>query len=124
MDKVIGIDLGTTNSCVSIHEGKGPVVIPNRGGYQTTPSIVAFAESGKRLIGHIAKRQGVTNAANTIHGIKRLVGRRFSSDEVQTTQEPRGQESLRSTGPALADSAANPRSRRRPPRNLRSSILI
>ena len=74
MDKVIGIDLGTTNSCVAVVESKGPVVIPNRGGYQTTPSIVAFAENGKRLVGHIAKRQAVTNATNTIFGVKRLVG--------------------------------------------------
>ena len=87
MDKVIGIDLGTTNSCVAVFENKGPVVIPNRGGYQTTPSIVAFAENGKRLVGHIAKRQAVTNAGNTIFGAKRLVGRRFASPEVQQTME-------------------------------------
>ena len=87
MDKVIGIDLGTTNSCVAVFESKGPVVIPNRGGYQTTPSIVAFAENGKRLVGHIAKRQAVTNAVNTIYAGKRLVGRRFSSPEVQKTRE-------------------------------------
>jgi molecular chaperone DnaK len=85
MDKVIGIDLGTTNSCVAVEGDSGPVVIPNRGGYQTTPSIVAFAENGKRLVGHIAKRQAVTNAVNTIYGCKRLVGRRFSSVEVQKT---------------------------------------
>jgi len=85
MEKVIGIDLGTTNSCVAIFESKGPVVIPNRGGYQTTPSIVAFAENGKRLVGHIAKRQAVTNAANTLFGVKRLIGRRFSSPEVSRT---------------------------------------
>ncbi|MCP4870098.1 MAG: molecular chaperone DnaK [Proteobacteria bacterium] len=85
MDKVIGIDLGTTNSCVAVFESKGPVVIPNRGGYQTTPSIVAFAENGKRLVGHIAKRQAVTNATNTIFGVKRLVGRRFQSPEVTKT---------------------------------------
>ena len=87
MDKVIGIDLGTTNSCVAVFESKGPVVIPNRGGYQTTPSIVAFAENGKRLVGHIAKRQAVTNAVNTIYAGKRLVGRRFNSPEVQKTRE-------------------------------------
>ena len=85
MEKVIGIDLGTTNSCVAVYENKGPVVIPNRGGYQTTPSIVAFAENGKRLVGHIAKRQAVTNAANTLYGAKRLIGRRFSSPEVVRT---------------------------------------
>jgi len=82
MEKVIGIDLGTTNSCVAVNEGKGAVVVPNRGGYQTTPSIVAFAENGKRLVGHIAKRQAVTNATNTVFGAKRLIGRRFDSEEV------------------------------------------
>ncbi|MCO4772392.1 MAG: Hsp70 family protein, partial [Deltaproteobacteria bacterium] len=87
MEKVIGIDLGTTNSCVAIFESKGPVVIPNRGGYQTTPSIVAFAENGKRLVGHIAKRQAVTNAGNTLYGVKRLIGRRFASPEVARTLE-------------------------------------
>ena len=87
MDKVIGIDLGTTNSCVAVYDGSGPSVIPNRGGYQTTPSIIAFAENGKRLVGHIAKRQAVTNAANTVYGCKRLLGRRFSSPEVQKTLE-------------------------------------
>ena len=87
MEKVIGIDLGTTNSCVAIFESKGPVVIPNRGGYQTTPSIVAFAENGKRLVGHIAKRQAVTNATNTLFGVKRLIGRRFASPEVVRTMD-------------------------------------
>jgi len=85
MEKVIGIDLGTTNSCVSVVEGKGAVVVPNRGGYQTTPSIVAFAENGKRLVGHIAKRQAVTNAANTVFNVKRLIGRRYDSEEVAKT---------------------------------------
>ncbi|MBJ94914.1 MAG: molecular chaperone DnaK [Rickettsiales bacterium] len=85
MEKVIGIDLGTTNSCVAVCEGKGPVVVPNRGGYQTTPSIVAFADNGKRLVGHIAKRQAVTNAPNTVFGAKRLIGRRFESEEVAKT---------------------------------------
>ena len=87
MDKVIGIDLGTTNSCVAVFEDNGPVVIPNRGGYQTTPSIVAFAENGKRLVGHIAKRQAVTNAVNTVAGVKRLIGRTYGSPEVQRTIE-------------------------------------
>lgn len=87
MEKVIGIDLGTTNSCVAVFENKGPVVIPNRGGYQTTPSIVAFAENGKRLVGHIAKRQAVTNSANTVFGAKRLIGRRFQTPEVAHTRE-------------------------------------
>ncbi len=78
MEKVIGIDLGTTNSCVAIFESKGPVVIPNRGGYQTTPSIVAFAENGKRLVGHIAKRPAVTHSTNTLFFGKRLICLPFS----------------------------------------------
>jgi len=87
MDRVIGIDLGTTNSCVAVCEDGEPRVIPNRGGYPTTPSIVAVTEAGKRLVGHIAKRQAVTNSANTIFAAKRLIGRPFKSDEVARTQE-------------------------------------
>ena len=87
MEKVIGIDLGTTNSCVAVFEHGKPVVIPNKSGYKTTPSIVAVTESGKRLVGHIAKRQAVTNAANTVFAAKRLIGRPFDSPEVRRTQE-------------------------------------
>ncbi len=79
MDNVVGIDLGTTNTCVAIVEDGVPTVIPNKGGYKTTPSIVAISESGKRLVGHIAKRQAVTNAANTVYAAKRLIGRRWDS---------------------------------------------
>ena len=82
MPKVIGIDLGTTNSCVAIVEGGEPVVIPNQEGSRTTPSIVAITESSERLVGQIAKRQAVTNPENTIFAIKRLIGRKFNSDEV------------------------------------------
>src|SRR5579864_3967668 len=78
-DKVIGIDLGTTNSCVAIVENGTPVVIPNRGGYKTTPSMVAITESGKRLVGHIAKRQAITNAEHTVYAAKRLIGRKWNS---------------------------------------------
>jgi len=84
MDKVIGIDLGTTNSCVAIVDGGTPTVIPNRGGYRTTPSIIALGETGKRLVGHIAKRQAVTNAENTAYSVKRLIGRRFDSPQART----------------------------------------
>jgi molecular chaperone DnaK len=87
MEKVIGIDLGTTNSCVAIFENGRPVVIPNKGGYKTTPSIVAIAENGKRLVGHIAKRQAVTNAENTVFAAKRLIGRPFDAPEVRRTLE-------------------------------------
>ncbi len=83
MAKVIGIDLGTTNSCVAIMEGGEPVVIPNSEGSRTTPSVVAFTESGERLVGQIAKRQSITNPENTIFSIKRLMGRKYDSTEVK-----------------------------------------
>ncbi len=84
-EKVIGIDLGTTNSCVAIVEDGTPVVIPNRGGYKTTPSMVAIAENGKRLVGHIAKRQAITNAENTVFAAKRLIGRKWGSAAVRSS---------------------------------------
>jgi len=83
MAKVIGIDLGTTNSCVAIMEHGEPVVIPNSEGSRTTPSVVAITESGERLVGQIAKRQSITNPDNTIFSIKRLIGRKFDTTEVQ-----------------------------------------
>ncbi|MDR3002234.1 MAG: molecular chaperone DnaK [Fibromonadaceae bacterium] len=76
MGKIIGIDLGTTNSCVSVMEGGKPVVIANAEGFRTTPSIIAFGKSGERLVGHVAKRQAITNAEKTIYSIKRFMGRR------------------------------------------------
>jgi molecular chaperone DnaK len=82
MSKVIGIDLGTTNSCVAVMEGKTPKVIPNAEGMNTTPSIVAFTEAGERLVGQAAKRQSVTNPMNTLYAIKRLIGRRFEDPMV------------------------------------------
>ncbi|MFA5074235.1 MAG: molecular chaperone DnaK [Nitrospirota bacterium] len=82
MAKVIGIDLGTTNSCVAIMEHGEPVVIPNSEGSRTTPSVVAITESGERLVGQIAKRQAITNPDNTIFSIKRLIGRKYESNEV------------------------------------------
>lgn len=84
MAKTVGIDLGTTNSCVSVMEGGKPVVIPNNEGARTTPSMVGFTDSGDRLVGQVAKRQAVTNPANTLFGIKRFIGRRFDSEEVST----------------------------------------
>src|SRR5215216_5535054 len=80
MSKIIGIDLGTTNSVVAVMEGGQPVVIPNQEGGRTTPSVVAFTKGGERLVGQVAKRQAVTNPENTIYSIKRFMGRRF--DEV------------------------------------------
>src|SRR5512135_1032961 len=78
MSKIIGIDLGTTNSCVAVMEGGDPVVIPNAEGNRTTPSVVAFSKSGERLVGQVAKRQAITNPANTVYSIKRFMGRKFS----------------------------------------------
>ncbi|HKI50421.1 MAG TPA: molecular chaperone DnaK, partial [Desulfobacteria bacterium] len=83
MSKVIGIDLGTTNSCVAIMEGGDPLVLNNAEGGRTTPSIVAITEKGERLVGQTAKRQAVTNPENTVFGVKRLIGRKFDSKEVQ-----------------------------------------
>ncbi|MDP7077490.1 MAG: Hsp70 family protein, partial [Desulfobacterales bacterium] len=83
MSKVIGIDLGTTNSCVAIMEGDEPKVITNPEGGRTTPSIVAVSESGERLVGQIAKRQAITNPENTVFGVKRLIGRKYGTPEVQ-----------------------------------------
>jgi molecular chaperone DnaK len=83
MSKVIGIDLGTTNSCVAVMEGSDAKVITNPEGGRTTPSIVAISESDERLVGQIAKRQAITNPENTVFGVKRLIGRKFASPEVQ-----------------------------------------
>jgi molecular chaperone DnaK len=83
MGKIIGIDLGTTNSCVAIMEGGDPVVISNQEGNRTTPSIVAITESGERLVGQVAKRQAITNSENTVYAVKRLIGRKYNSKEVQ-----------------------------------------
>ncbi|HJY63693.1 MAG TPA: Hsp70 family protein, partial [Ignavibacteria bacterium] len=80
MGKIIGIDLGTTNSVVAVMEGNDPVVIPNAEGHRTTPSVVAFTKNGERLIGQTAKRQAVTNPQNTVSSIKRFMGRRY--DEI------------------------------------------
>jgi molecular chaperone DnaK len=83
MPKVIGIDLGTTNSCVAIMDGGDPKVITNPEGGRTTPSVVAITENGERLVGQIAKRQAITNPENTVFGVKRLIGRKYVSKEVQ-----------------------------------------
>ncbi|MBR6022909.1 MAG: Hsp70 family protein, partial [Kiritimatiellae bacterium] len=81
MSKVLGIDLGTTNSCMAIIEGGQPTVVPNAEGGRTTPSVVAFTKNGDRLVGSAAKRQAVTNPKNTVFSIKRFMGRKY--DEVK-----------------------------------------
>ncbi len=84
MSKIIGIDLGTTNSCVAVMDGGEAIVIPNSEGSRTTPSMVAFTDGGERLVGQIAKRQAVTNSVNTVFSVKRFIGRPFDSDEVRS----------------------------------------
>jgi molecular chaperone DnaK len=87
MGKAIGIDLGTTNCCVAVLEGGAVQIVPNKEGGRTTPSVVGFTDKGERLVGQIAKRQAVTNAANTVYAVKRLIGRKFSSHEVERMRE-------------------------------------
>ncbi len=87
MGKSIGIDLGTTNCCVAVLEGGAVQIVPNKEGGRTTPTVVGFTEKGERLVGQIAKRQAVTNAANTVYAVKRLIGRKFSSKEVAKMRE-------------------------------------
>ncbi|MEO5905857.1 MAG: Hsp70 family protein, partial [Saprospiraceae bacterium] len=85
MGKIIGIDLGTTNSCVAIIEGNEPVVIANDEGRRTTPSVVAFLDNGERKVGDPAKRQAITNAKRTVSSIKRFMGARFSEAKNEAT---------------------------------------
>src|SRR5690606_57264 len=88
MSKIIGIDLGTTNSVVAVMEGGEPVVITNPEGSRTTPSVVGFTKSGERLVGQVAKRQAVTNPENTIFSIKRFMGRRFEEVTAEASRVP------------------------------------
>src|SRR4026208_1250279 len=87
MGKAIGIDLGTTNCCVSVLEGGAVQILPHKEGGRTTPTVVGFTEKGERLVGQIAKRQAVTNAANTVYAVKRLIGRQYGSTEVSRMRE-------------------------------------
>jgi len=87
MGKVIGIDLGTTNSCVAVMEGGDATVIPNSEGGRTTPSVVAFAQSGEQLVGGAAKRQAITNPKKTVFSIKRFMGRRHSEVSVEAVAQ-------------------------------------
>ena len=88
MAKVLGIDLGTTNSCMAVMEGGDPVVLENSEGARTTPSIVAFTKSGERLVGQAAKRQAVTNPQNTVSSIKRFMGRKFDEVTSEASRVP------------------------------------
>ncbi|HEY7530101.1 MAG TPA: Hsp70 family protein, partial [Gemmatimonadota bacterium] len=88
MSKVIGIDLGTTNSVVAVMEGGDPVVIPNAEGSRTTPSVVAFTKDGERLVGQVAKRQAITNPENTVFSIKRFMGRQYNEVEQERKMVP------------------------------------
>ena len=88
MGKIIGIDLGTTNSCVAVMEGGTATVIPNAEGARTTPSVVGFTKTGERLVGQTAKRQAVTNPKNTIFSIKRFMGRKFTEAQDDAKRVP------------------------------------
>src|SRR5512136_1245178 len=88
MSKIIGIDLGTTNSCVAVMEGGEPVVIANQEGGRTTPSVVAFTKAGERLVGLTAKRQAITNPKNTVYSIKRFMGRKFQEVQREISEVP------------------------------------
>ena len=102
MGKVIGIDLGTTNSCVAVMDGKTPRVIENAEGMRTTPSIVAFTEDGERLVGQPAKRQAVTNPERTFFAVKRLIGRRYDDPTVENTSIESFKEGVELTARQLA----------------------
>ena len=122
MAKVIGIDLGTTNSCVAVMEGKNPKVIENAEGMRTTPSMVAFTEDRERLVGLPAKRQAVTNPENTFFAIKRLIGRRYDDPMVEKDKEPRSLQDRAAPTTAMPGStpaARNIRLRRSPPSSCR-----
>src|SRR5947207_13178215 len=88
MSRILGIDLGTTNSCMAVMEGGEPVVVPNAEGGRTTPSVVAFTKSGERLVGQAAKRQAVTNPKNTVYSIKRFMGRKYDEVPEETKRVP------------------------------------
>ncbi len=88
MGKIIGIDLGTTNSCVAIMEGSQPIVIQNSEGQRTTPSVVAFTDKGERLVGQPAKNQMITNPENTVYSIKRFMGRRYAEVREEIRRVP------------------------------------
>src|SRR5215212_3605197 len=88
MAKVLGIDLGTTNSCMAVMEGGEPVVLENSEGKRTTPSVVAFSKTGERLVGDAAKRQAITNSRNTVYSVKRFMGRKFAEVDEERKRVP------------------------------------
>ena len=121
MGKVIGIDLGTTNSCVAVMEGKTPKVIENAEGMRTTPSIVAFTDDGERLVGQPAKRQAVTNPEKTFFAVKRLIGRRYDDPMVEKDKKlvPYKISRARTATPGSRRTARAIRPRRFPPSSCR-----
>ena len=121
MGKIIGIDLGTTNSCVAVMEGGDPVVIANQEGNRTTPSVVAFTESGERLVGQVARRQAITNSENTVYAVKRLIGRKYNVKEVQYDK---GISSYRITEAANGDAQVTVRDRNYSPAEISSMVLV
>ncbi|MCC6421829.1 MAG: Hsp70 family protein, partial [Gemmataceae bacterium] len=88
MSRILGIDLGTTNSCMAVMEGGEPVVVPNAEGARTTPSVVAFTKTGERLVGQAAKRQAITNPRNTVFSAKRFIGRKFTEVREEARNMP------------------------------------
>jgi molecular chaperone DnaK len=120
MAKVIGIDLGTTNSCVAVMEAGEPTVIPNVEGGRTTPSVVAFSKDGERLVGQVAKRQAVTNPESTIYSIKRLMGRKFDDEEVKRDSKLLSYKLVNGTG---GDAAVEVQGRSYSPPEVSAMIL-
>ncbi len=114
MSKIIGIDLGTTNSVVAVMEGGEAKVIPNAEGNRTTPSVVAFTKTGERLVGQVAKRQAITNPKNTIFSIKRFMGRKYDevTDEMKMVpyEVERGPQRRRDASSSRASATRRPRS--------------
>src|SRR4026208_188609 len=122
MGRIIGIDLGTTNSVVAVMEGGEPTVIPSAEGGRIVPSVVAFTKGGERLVGQIAKRQAITNPENTIYSIKRFMGRRWDDPEVQRSKDLvsyKVAKDPKSDGVAVALSAGRPA----PPPEISAMIL-
>lgn len=120
MGRILGIDLGTTNCCVAVVEGATPGVLSNREGSRTTPSIVGFTEENERLVGQIAKRQAITNPMNTVFAVKRLVGRKFDSDETQHAREVLSYEIVRAVN---GDVKIRARGREYSPEEISAFIL-